>query len=133
MKKTLRSSLSRPLARLLLAASLVAAASLAQAQTAVRIGDAHARGVSVLGVETLAHGTGYTVSARVKRSRMSGVLAPVVLKVVLRDAAGAIRAESATRLGPAELPRRRMRSFRFDSEIDVVPAAGDSVEIRLEG
>jgi len=125
---------SRVRGRLLLAAALALATQMASAATpAVTIADAHARGLSVLGADATPRADGYTVRTRVSRSLMSGILSPVALKVVVRDAAGEVKAEGVTALGPAELPRRRLRAFRFDTQLDVAPADGDTIEVKLEG
>lgn len=116
-----------------LAATLAVASQLAfaQAEPQVVITDSHARGLSLIGVEAMPSGEGYSVSARITRSIMSGVLSPVALKFVVRDGSGAVKAEQVTRLGPAELPRRRLRNYQIDQRLDVAPAAGDTVEISL--
>lgn len=126
-----RHSMKQALVAVALAALCQAAA--AQAQPEVVLGQAHARGLSALGAAVAVDAAGYTVSTRVSRSVMSGILAPVTLKVVVRGSDGAIRAERQQALGPAELPRRRTRAFRFDSQLEVAPAAGDTIEVSLAG
>lgn len=117
------------------AAVLAVASQLAIAQTEpqVVITDSHARGLSLLGAEALPSEHGYSISAQISRSVMSGVLAPVALKLVVRDGDGAVKAEQVTHLGPAELPRRRLRNYQFEERLEVTPAAGDTVEISLGG
>jgi hypothetical protein len=114
----------------LLVVACAVLAPLAQAQQVV-VADAHARGVSVLGVESSQVDGGYAVRARVSRSLMKGVLSPVTLQVVIRDASGAVKAERQTLLGPAALPRNRLRSFSFESRFEQAPAVDDVVEVSL--
>lgn len=115
------------------ALAVVSQGALAQAEPRVVITDSHARGLSLVGVDAMPSGDGYQVSTRITRSIMSGVLSPVALKFVVRDGSGAVKAEQVTHLGPAELPRRRLRNYQIDERLNVTPAAGDTVEISLGG
>lgn len=111
--------------------ALLTQAAAAQAAPVVDLHDAHARGVSALSASAMSRDDGYVVRTRVSRSLMSRVLAPVALKIVVRDADGAVKAEQQRALGPADLPRRRTRSFYFETGVEVAPAAGDTIEVSL--
>ncbi len=127
MKKRQANQIRKPV----LAAALALLAPLCMAQTQVVVTDAHARGLSVQGVDTTSDSAGYAVRARVSRGLMHRVLAPVTLQVVIRDESGVVKAQQDTLLGPAQLPRGRLRSFSFESRFEQAPAAGDVVEVSL--